>query len=237
MKGGNFLDVLKDPIGTIKEAFRKVPSKLNHISTETINKYGNLPISGVTLIRTPLSKIWTGALNAISFGQFNKLQKEQNIDKLYHVGLIVQTPTPIIIEKNEVVNVAPLNDKKDLNKETQYYHIPINTTTISNLIANTEQLMGKTAFYDYDALRNNNCQNFIISLLKANNIWTDGAQHFIFQNIQPITQQLSSHVPTTVKTITSTGSVVSRLIGKGKQHHKIDPYFIKFVKNNGFRFL
>lgn len=257
-KGGKISDILKDPIGWAKEVAEPIPTKLNNVSTDTLKWLGHLVIdSPIQIVRTPLSKIWTTALNTLSLGKFDELKDKHELNKLFHVGLLVSVGnTKVIIEKNEVVNVS---DKWQgaVNAKTEYYNIYFDKLyTLNGMLDNTIKQMGPELFYSYDALRGNNCQNFIENILSSNKLLTKQSHDFLFQNIAPITKDLEksevSYVPDAVRYVTDMGSKVSRLIGKGrggthprgtssamhggKQDKRVE-VFIKFVKNGGYRFL
>jgi len=241
--GGGLWDVIKDPIGTIKEAFAPVPTKLNNISTRTLEQWGNIPISSPIIIaRTPLNRFLTGALDAVSLGKFGQLQKKYKYDSLFHLLIIViVNGQRIIIEKNEVVNVAPFKPS-DVNNKTEYYQLNFNPSinlTLNKMLMRTKAKMGDHLFYSYSALGNNNCQDFVRNLLGANGLATQPALNFIYQNLNAIVKELREsgfgYVPRVVDAITDLGSKVSRIIGKGKE----DSYkpFVNFVANEGLRFL
>lgn len=241
-KGGkSVFEIIKDPIGHFNEAFREIPSKLNNISTETLQKYGNEPIRSLTVIRAPLKEHWSQILNYISLGKFNELKKKYGYDKLFHLSLVAHVSEPIIIEKNEVIHIAPLKTKQ-FDKGTEHYNIHLShQMTLNEMIDKTRNLMGNDKFYDYDAFRGNNCQDFIRSILLANNLLSNEANKFIYQDISKITQELekskkSSFVPETIKKITRLGSALSRMIGKG--HDSImTENMVDFINKGGFEFL
>lgn len=224
-------------IDNIQEALKPIPSKLNNVSRRTLETYGNYPIQSAFLMRTPLSKTWTGALNAISFGQFEKLQDKHNFKVLYHVAFVGSFNNQnIIIEKNEVVNIDTFK-QSDIKPDTETFRLTLSSKpTLSQIIDNTRKYMGDNKFYSYSALGNNNCQNMVMAVLRSNSMNSVQAENFIYQNIKPLANELLPHVSKITDAITQTGSVVSRLIGKGRTKD-IDKKFINFVMNNGFRFI
>lgn len=245
--GGGFFDFIKNPIGTIKEAFRSIPSKLNNISTQTLEKFGNNIIKSMEIARTPLNNILEGALNTLSLGKFNELKKKYGYDKMFHLSLIVDVGEKVIIEKNEVVNIEPLSQSKTLNKNSEFLQVPINKNiTLNELIEKTRQYMGNTKFYDYSAFENN-CQNFIISVLESNAILTNKEKDFILQDAKAIGDDMKKSgfgfVNKITNGITKLGSFTSRLLGRGKkQKHdknikKFRDIVIKLIKERKFKFL
>ena len=67
------MDVLRDPIGTIKEAFAGVPTKYNNVSRRTLEKFGNEQIRTLQIARTPLTPMLGVLINTISLGKWNEL--------------------------------------------------------------------------------------------------------------------------------------------------------------------
>lgn len=224
----------------IKEAVQPIPTKFNNISSKTLHEFGDFPIQSAFLMRTPIDKVFNRALNIISNGKFDELQKEHNLETLYHVAFVGSfNDTNIIIEKNEVINIDKFK-QSDIKSNTDTLRLTLTSRPLLiDIMNNTLMQMGPNKFFDYDALGSaggrNNCQDFIINLLKANNMLTQEAKSFIYQDIRPITKELPSYVAKTVKAVTQTGSIVSRLIGRGKQD--IDKNFVKFIKANKFRFI
>ena len=225
----------------IKEAIQSVPTKLNNVSSQTVHEFGEYPIQSAFLVRTPIEKVFTRALNVISAGKFSELQDKHDIPVLYHVAFVGSFNNKnILIEKNEVINVDKFK-QSDIKKNTETLRLTLKSyPTLAQILTNTVNYMGDTNFFDYDALgadgKRNNCQDFVMALLDSNNMATPEAKNFIYQNITPITKELPNVVAKAVKVITQAGSVVSRLIGRGKQD-KIDKRFINFIKRNRFRFI
>lgn len=241
------MDILRDPIGTIKETFQSIPTKLNNISTRTLDQYGGLPIQAIWIARTPLNNLLTGALNTITNGKFIELQRKYGYDKLFHLALLIQLPNGrVIVEKNEVINIAP-SKKSDFNNKTEYFAVPLfyKQLNLRGMIENTYKLMGNDKFYSYSALggngQQNNCQDFVRAILSSNGLLSQQANQFIYQDMTNIVKDLENNnlgfVPKLLDHITDLGSKVSRLIGANKYNSIAQQRFIKFVKNKGLRMI
>ena len=79
-----------------------------------LKKIGNERINSLTLVRTPLSSTTKSLLNVVSFGQLDKGLKDTNIDKLYHLFLLINNRYSL--EKNEVIRlkkVSPIQPDKN----------------------------------------------------------------------------------------------------------------------------
>ena len=107
--------------------------------------YGSTIINKITIIRKPITNIFNMIIKP-----FNKTV----YDKYFHLSLIINDK--IIIEKNEVINVA-LYDKNKIEKDIQFLEIKEfqPNITINELLENTKQLMGLNKYYSYSGLMNN----------------------------------------------------------------------------------
>lgn len=257
----NFINILKDPIEHVKELVQPIPTKLNNISTKIMLNAGLYIIKKLTVIRTPLKQHWKAAIDAISLGQLDELQKKYGFDKLFHLALLAEVQKSdgstenVKIEKNETVDIVPFVQERDINNESELMEIiPRHQTTLNQLIENTLKFMGPNKFYEYNAFGTgdrgsvNNCQVFIRDILKSNGLLTAQANKFIYQNIEQITKDLNSskfsYVPKVIHNITRIGSHLSRLIGKGTKKNKtmiggaeINPKMVNFINNGGFGFI
>lgn len=259
LTGGTFWDAIKNPVATVKEAFRDVPSKLSYQAQDTLKKLGNLPVLAMKIVRVPLNGALTGTLNAVSLGKWNELVKKEGYDKLYHLSLLValQGGKQVVLEKNEVVAIY---ESKGFSSKAEY--LPITTPqglTLTSMVDKTIKYMGENNFYSYNAL-SNNCQVFIMSILKANGANTTEAEKFVYQNFDNVKKGLDtsgfSYVPKIMNKVTNLGSIVSRLTGRGTKEKALEEFevylkrkgldledrdatdeFIKFVNSDGLKFL
>lgn len=247
-KGKGLIDILKDPIGTLKEALNPIPTKLNNISTKTLEEYGNKSIEKIFIVRAPVHKYLTEIINSLSMGKFDELRKKYGYDTLFHLSLVaVIGDKNIIIEKNEVININ-LVEWSFFDKKAEYLELKIqNNLILDKMIDKTLNYMGDKKFYDYDALgagdqKANNCQNFINSILEANNLSNKRTTDFLYQDMTEVKKGLENagmgYIPSALKIVTNLGSRVSRLIGKGKKtnNHKKNT-MLDAVINNKFRFI
>ena len=142
------------------------PPKVRNI----LKKYGSEVIVSYKLKRTPVSKLLTTALSAVSLGEFGERLKNSEYDELFHLFLEMTTQSGkrISVEKNEVINLE-VSPPTRPNEEVEdiVNNIPPGLT-INELMNNTNKRMG-SSFFNYSA-KSNNCQDFIINILDANNI-------------------------------------------------------------------
>jgi len=152
---------------------------------DILSKYGDLPIQSITLGRTPVPSAITGAINAVSLGQFAKKFASTPYDKLFHLFIIFGTSQgKFLFEKNAVIN-ATTNIPNNADLKT-IAPVP-QGLTMNAVMDNTRRLMGDK-FLPYSAV-NNNCQDFISSILRSNNIGTSDDLNWVKQD----TEQLFSN--------------------------------------------
>jgi hypothetical protein len=168
----NNLNVIKEVV----KGRNNYPTKVIKI----LSQYGTEPITGYIIKRTPVSKILTTALNIASKGEFNKKLETTDYDKLYHLYLefTLQSGKKIVVEKNEVINmmISTRRPKEEIKVISSY---PRNLN-INTIMRNTQNAMGAN-FFIYDASKNN-CQDFIVNILRSNGIGNDLDISFIKQN-------------------------------------------------------
>lgn len=171
-----------------------------------LSLYGNENIIGYIIKRTPVSKILTGLLNVASKGEFNKKLETTEYDKLYHLYLefTLQSGKKILLEKNEVINMM-LSTKRPKEEIKVISSYPRNLN-INSIMRNTQNSMGSN-FFLYDASQNN-CQDFIVNVLRSNGIGNDLDISFIKQNT---TFLFNSNLRKIANTTTTIGARIDTL--------------------------
>lgn len=130
-------------------------------------KYGNAQIKYIKVNRSPVNAGITTALNMFSKGGnsfLNEFKKLPYTD-LYHLSLILSTSVGrVSLEKNERLNMSE-KSKEDLTLNVAFPE----GLTINQIYDNGLKIADK--FYKYNGA-NNNCQDFIIYLLKGSRLAT-----------------------------------------------------------------
>jgi hypothetical protein len=210
----------------------KVRTILKNNGAEVITSY--------TLKRTPVVKLLTTALSAVSLGEFGKRFRGSEFDDLFHLFLEMTTESgkKISIEKNEVINMEvnpKIRDKEQVQKITN--NVP-QGLTLDTIMNNAQQKMG-SKFFGYSA-RDNNCQDFIVAVLQSNNIGDEGDIAFVKQDTKELFRDLPflrkfSNTLTTIgarANVATTGAGVDEkeLIISSKK--KISPTIIKMPRKS-----
>jgi hypothetical protein len=158
---------------------------------DILKKYGAEVITSYKIKRTPVSSLLTSALSAVSLGEFGKRFGRSEYDTLFHLFLEMTTASGkrLSVEKNEVINMEVSPKKRDKEEVEDITNNVPQGLTLDTIMDNTEKYMGKKKFFGYSA-RDNNCQDFIVAVLKSNNIGDDGNIAFVKQDTKELFRDL-----------------------------------------------
>ena len=196
--GGNIvMDIMKDGLGqTVKNKYHKTRmiltgniDRLSPKNQQLLDAYGDIKINAITIKRTPVSGLLTGALSVFSLGKFGKRQKEKDFDELFHLFMEfhLDNGKRITVEKNERITLslnAPPRDKTEQEGVGNFDR----SSTLNEVLKRTKQEMGRK-FYLYSSAHNN-CQDFLIGILNANDMGTAEDRTFIKQDTKALFKDL-----------------------------------------------
>lgn len=151
-------------------------------SADALSRYGDQTVNRAKIIRTPLNSMLTSAIDALSNNRYSKMVKRNGYDGYFHLAMVFPTAMgPLTIEKNESVHIAPGDPSV---RNTQAMHVNLPSTTIKQLMANTQRAQG-SKFYLYNA-SSNNCQIFIHALLQSNGVTDPAVLSWVRQDTESI---------------------------------------------------
>ena len=175
----------------IKQGIKEVKSYVNTVFTgrndyppnvrELIKKYGNKIIKSITIDRTPVVQALQSVLNFVSGGKFNERLESMPYDQIFHlrIDITFDDGSVLAVEKNEVINMYEKPVKKEGGQQKFIEFIP-EGITLNSMLEEAQKIQGKK-YFDYSAY-DNNCQDFIMALLKGSNIGTPEDYTFIKQD-------------------------------------------------------
>ena len=174
----NTATAIKDTATAVIYGRNDYPPKVRKI----LSQYGGKNITGITLGRTPLGTPLMTALQVASGNTFSQKLENTPYDKLFHLFMCIEldSSNKIILEKNEVIN-ADVGCKIPKDTETKVISssdIP-RSLTLNDALEKTRERMGGN-FFTYSA-KDNNCQDFIVSFLTANNIGDETDRSWVKQ--------------------------------------------------------
>jgi hypothetical protein len=171
-------DKVKDTATAVIYGRNDYPPKVRNI----ISKYGDKNITGITLGRTPLGTPLLTALQVASGNTFSQKLENTPYDTLFHLFICIQLDSKdrITFEKNEVINAENTckSPKETETKTITSSDIPQGLTLNDALNKTKERMGGK--YFTYSA-KDNNCQDFIVAFLTANNIGTETDKSWVKQ--------------------------------------------------------
>lgn len=152
-----------------------------------IKAHGRDKIQTISMIRAPVARPGTLAMELLTAGQWNEFKRRAGVDTVYHTGLVVNGN--IILEKLDKLE-GRVDSSYKSQKDVETYPLPVraDTMTIAEFLEKGRKQMG-TKFYTYDAFQSN-CQDWVASMASANGLLDASARKWIKQDIDRLIQEL-----------------------------------------------
>jgi hypothetical protein len=203
---------------TVLNGRNDVPPKVRQI----VKDFKDVPIVSIIINRTPVNSMIIGALNVVSQGHFGKKMDQSPYDKLYHLRIDckMQNGKTVKLEKNEVIN-ADVNPSTVKGAETKPLNNMKQGITLKGILQGGERVMG-SKFIPYDAVHNN-CQDFILGLLRGSNIGDQSDIDFIKQDTKGFfTGKDQKTTRSVAKFVTDLGGKVNQIMtGHGLEGQQV----------------
>jgi len=187
---GRGVDRLKKAVGSL------FSNNLPKTFRDTLEKYKDNNIVNIQVCREPLAKAVSIFANLITAGTFNEESRKIGSDGFFHLFsiLTLEDGTKLIYEKNErpVLQVTNKDvsktesvslDINDIAKRIEYSNI-----SLGEFINNSIKKMGEERYITYDPIENN-CQDFLLNSLQANNLSNGELDSFIKQNTEDLIEK------------------------------------------------
>ena len=216
--GSKIKEKFQQGIQAIKGFFFFPPNSLPNKSNAVYKRYQNIPIESISVRREPINKGIQKFLNIVSLGGLNKAKESLGYDDIFHLYLIVKlNGKEVLIEKNERINIS---DSFSKGSKFEEMNVPLNQQlTLSDLFNGGLKFMGEHDFYQYNA-SNNNCQDFLLGLLKGSNLGNESIYSFIKQSSSDIFKNLPGYMKDLSQGITDFAGKISQLTGGKKRRRK-----------------
>ena len=225
IEGGGLFDFLKSAGKKVKDLASNVGKRITGTilgrsdyppaERTLIDKYGNMPITSICLYREPLAKGVNTLTNVLSAGQMGQLKQKYGYDEMFHLYMVITVQesqdklVPILIEKNEVINIHEYPNVNPSAQKLELHLSPKFNYTFKQFLDNGQRVMG-SRYFTYDPF-DNNCQIFISSLISANPPLEQdnpNANKFILQDVQGLKTELN---PVTRELFRGTTGLASRM--------------------------
>ncbi len=152
---------------------------------DIIKKYGEVSISRVIISRHPIREAITKLLNYLSLGKFGKRMERKGYDELFHLRLLITLSNgkTLAIEKNEKIHIEIDTKNKEGTEFNEVVDIP-DDLTLDKMLEGAKSIQGDN-FHKYSA-HSNNCQDFVMAILKGSNIGSSDDYSFVKQNTEQL---------------------------------------------------
>lgn len=220
-----------DRVGSVAKGLRNdYPPKVR----DTLAQYGDGKITSLLIRREPIKGYINLALNLVTQGKWDEARSQMPFDKLYHLSMVAtvvmpnETVVPIVIEKNQVINISTNVPR---STKMEYINIPVDyPLTLNELMDKAQKTVGND-FFKYDAFTNN-CQMFINTILKANDLDNPQIQAFVLQPVDGLLQKLPEFTSPLARTVTNIAGLADvAMFGDGKDIVMKPKDFFKEHKN------
>jgi len=158
-------------------------------ANELLEKYGDDPIVGITIIKKQLS---IPTLFLITFAQLPNISPDNlsNLLKMYHTSMVFHIKSNnkfdqhIFIEKNNKISIS---QSYSIHHKDKLFSIPLpkdHDLTLNGILERTETLMGQKQFFNWNNFYTNNCQTFTLSIIKSAELLDKKTNKFIKDDLQ-----------------------------------------------------
>lgn len=207
------LKSLKNKREGISLAFKGNRMNFPPSSRAVLEKYGDKPIdlSSIRVCRKPLEAVLQKVIKGV-------VRTKLPYDKIFHLSIRFKIEGKIVrADKRETLQIAQDNDQVD----TECITVQASSKTpktLNEILENTRKLMGDNKFYTYSAT-SNNCQIFILNVMKANGI--SGDVDFIKQNVNELIPSFLGKIADLGTDIKSRLGLITEGKGLGKGVHPL----------------
>jgi hypothetical protein len=152
-----------------------VKQKYSKLTKQNLNMYGWETIRSMSVFRHPLSCNLTQVFKFFSHTRYKELN---------HVvlNIVTEKGTKITIEKNAIISI--FINQPPMDNQTEFIINNPPEISIASLMKRTSILLGKD-YFEYDVV-GNNCQDFLVAIIKANGILKEGLFEFVKQETDEI---------------------------------------------------
>jgi hypothetical protein len=179
-----------------------------------IKAHGRDKIQSLAMMRAPVAKPGTMAMQLLTLGKWNEFKRRGGVDEVYHTSIIINGN--IVLEKLE-----KLEGRVDAGYAkmpgAELYPVAVKgDITIADFLEKGRRQMGEK-FYTYDAFRSN-CQDWVMNMVSANGLLDAEGRKWIKQDIDKLIKELPELTKTAAVKITDVardvGNVAEELIYK-----------------------
>lgn len=196
-------------------------NKLSKSNQVMLRKHGGMQIKKMWIQRVPINSMIDMFLNLITLGGFESAKKKLAYDKMFHLSLICQLSdgVKVIVEKNASINIST-----SFKEGGEKLAIPAGNAlnagySLDILMNNARKKMGDHRFFQYNGFENN-CQDFILGLLRHSDLLTSEGEKFIKQDAVEIMKGLPRYTSKILQLITDLRGKADNITGGRRRRVK-----------------
>jgi hypothetical protein len=208
---------LNDPITKIKkelsakEVFKGiaqatsslVPLEYSPQAKAFLDKYGTTQITTLKVRRAPIAKGLDTAFELISGGHWQEGKSAGGYDAMFHLSLIANND--LLVEKLSKIH---LESPPDVVTNSEFYPVQVPyPLTVNEMLDKTRAFMGDEKYFKYDPFTNN-CQQFVKTILKVNDLLTPQLEAWVVQPVEEILAKNPDWLPDFSQTLTNVGALL-----------------------------
>lgn len=186
-----------------------------------ISKYGDIPISYVSVCRVPITGAIEFLANVITAGNWESQKANRNIDRFFHLFMMIglSNGRRIVFEKNQRITLFETYKQFSPTEANCISSPPVpQGLTFRKFVENGIRYAGTYNYFVYDAF-SNNCQMFVKTNLVPNRLWTQRIAQF---TMQPVENLLPKWTEKLTKGVTNLAARVEKLTGYRPPKDKVE---------------
>lgn len=171
---------LLDIIDRIKAFFNGPRNNYSPSVRTLISSLADKKITSMQVCRSPIQSVIQKIVDLVSI-------KTVPFDKLFHLyGLVkLDNGSTYRFEKNQVIEIAKYGQESD----SECVSVPLNKEILFGEFLMKSQTSGGADYFKYDGFTNN-CQDFILTCLRANSLLSSELNKFIKQDVKNLVPSL-----------------------------------------------
>jgi hypothetical protein len=170
--------------GGIVANFDRLPKSFRKF----LEKHGDEMLDRFELYRAPLDKLTNNVLQLLTAGDWDNIKKRAGADSLFHTYAIINGK--YLYEKTAIPTLREGSSSSISKEGAEKAIAPVFRTSIRDFVGRSILKM-KDAYFTYNAFTNN-CQDFLINSLQANQMSTPQTTLFLKQDTKKLVEQTPS---------------------------------------------
>ena len=183
-----------------------------------LQKYGDDNIESIGVYRKPILSVIQKGIDWIR--KLTGSEAKAEYDKLFHLYLVIRltkSDQTFKLERNQVLNLVKASQDDLSGKNVEARAVAIPKMSFGEMFKKAEG--GNPSFYRYSAI-NNNCQDFVLAMLRAGGVLTSNLQTFIKQDVSQLLPRFVSKIADKVTDVAHEVDVVMEGEGCGCPYQK-----------------